>query len=261
MRALYSSATGMMAQQLNLDVIANNLANVNTAGYKKTAAHFQDLLYQSLRTPGAPTGTGGMLPTGSQVGLGVSGGTTSNIFTQGTIQPTGNDYDIAIKGQGFLSVLQPDGTIAYTRDGSLNIDAQGKLVTGEGYAIQPEIIIPPDKTSVTVAPDGTVSVTRAGQNNAEQVGQLKLTRFVNPQGLQSIGGNLLKATAASGDPVDDAPGQNGLGTIIHKSIETANVEVVEEMIKMITIQRAYETNSKAIMAADEMLQGANNIKR
>lgn len=261
MRALYTSATGMMAQQLNLDVISNNLANVNTAGYKKTSAHFQDLLYQSLRTPGAPTGTGGMLPSGSQVGLGVSGGTTNNIFTQGTIQQTGNDYDVAIKGQGFLSVLLPDGTTAYTRDGALNIDAQGKLVTSEGYAIQPEIIIPPDKTSVAIAPDGTVSVTRAGQNNAEQVGQLKLTRFVNPQGLQSLGGNLMKATAASGDPVDDAPGQNGLGTIIHKSIETANVEVVEEMIRMITVQRAYETNSKAIMAADEMLQGANNIKR
>lgn len=261
MRALYTSATGMMAQQLNLDVISNNLANVNTAGYKKTSAHFQDLLYQSLRTPGAPTGTGGMLPTGSQVGLGVSGGTTNSIFTQGTIQATGNDYDIAIKGQGFLSVLLPDGTTAYTRDGALNIDAQGKLVTTEGYAVQPEIIIPPDKTSVTIAPDGTVSVVRAGQTNAEQVGQIKLTRFVNPQGLQSIGGNLLKATPASGDPVDDNPGQNGLGEIIQKSIETANVEVVEEMIKMITVQRAYETNSKAIMAADEMLQGANNIKR
>jgi len=261
MRALYTSASGMSAQQLSLDVIANNLANVNTAGFKKTSAHFQDLLYQSLRTPGAVSGNGGQLPTGAQVGLGVSGGTTSNIFTQGTIQQTGNDYDIAIKGQGFLSVLMPDGSTAYTRDGALNIDAQGKLVTGEGYAIQPEIIIPPDKTSVTIAPDGTVSVTRAGQNNSEQIGQIKLTRFINPQGLQTMGGNLVKPTQASGDPVDDTPGQNGLGTIIHKSIETANVEVVEEMIKMITIQRAYETNSKAIMAADEMLQGANNIKR
>lgn len=261
MRALYTSASGMTAQQLNLDVIANNLANVNTSGYKKTSAHFQDLLYQSLRTPGAGSGAGGTLPTGSQVGLGVTSGTTSNIFTQGTITQTGNDYDVAIKGQGFLSVLLPDGTSAYTRDGSLNIDAQGKLVTGEGYAIQPEIIIPPDKTSVTISPEGAVTVTRAGQNNSEQVGQIKLTRFINPQGLQNLGGNLMKPTGASGDPVDDTPGQNGLGTIIHKSVESANVEVVEEMIRMITVQRAYETNSKAIMAADEMLQGANNIKR
>src|SRR2546423_386705 len=183
MRALYTSATGMMAQQLNLDVIANNLANVNTTGYKKSSAHFQDLLYQNLRVPGAVSGNGSQLPTGAQIGLGVDGGTTSSIFSQGTIQQTGNEYDIAIKGQGFLSVLLPDGTTGYTRDGALNVDSQGRLVTGEGYVVQPEIIIPPDKTTVAIAADGTVSVTRAGQTNSETVGQLKLTRFINPAGL------------------------------------------------------------------------------
>ncbi|HXG24385.1 MAG TPA: flagellar basal-body rod protein FlgG [Chthonomonadales bacterium] len=261
MRALYTSATGMIAQQFNLDVIAHNLANVNTTGFKRTTAHFQDLLYETIRTPGAASGNGGQLPTGAQIGLGVSGGTTSQIFTQGTLQQTGGEFDVAIKGEGFLRVLLPDGTIAYTRDGALNIDAQGRLVTVDGFPIQPEILIPPDKTSVTIAPDGTVSVTRPGQANAEQVGQLQLTRFVNPAGLLNAGGNLYKPTAASGDPVDDAPGQNGLGVILHKMIETANVEIVEEMIRMITVQRAYETNSKAIQAADEMLQGANNLKR
>jgi len=251
----------MMAQQLNLDVVANNLANVNTTGFKRSVAQFQDLLYQSLRIPGAVSGNGGQLPTGTQIGLGVSGGTTRHIFTQGTLQQTGGDYDIAIKGEGFLRVLLPDGTTAYTRDGALNIDAQGRLVTADGYPIQPEIIIPPDKTSIAISPDGTVSVTRPGQTNAEQIGQIQLTRFVNPAGLTSLGSNLLRQSPASGDPVDDTPGQNGLGTLVHRMVETANVEVVEEMIRMITIQRAYESNSKAIQTADEMLQGANSLKR
>lgn len=261
MRALYSSATGMTAQQFNLDVVANNLANVNTIGYKRSSAKFQDLLYQSLRTPGAVSGNGGQLPTGAQVGLGVSGGVTRAMFTQGTLQQTGGDYDIAIKGDGFLRVLLPDGATAYTRDGALNIDSQGRLVTSDGYPVQPEVIIPPDKTSVAISPDGTVSVTRAGQTNAEQVGQLQLTRFINPAGLTNLGDNLYRPTPASGDPVDDTPGQNGLGTLVHKMLESANVEVVEEMIRMITIQRAYESNSKAIQTADEMLQGANSLKR
>jgi flagellar basal-body rod protein FlgG len=261
MRALFTSATGMMAQQLNLDVIANNLANVNTTGYKRTSAHFQDLLYQNLRIPGAVSGNGGQLPTGSQIGLGVSGGTTAHIFTQGVIQQTGADFDLAIKGEGFLKVLLPDGTTGYTRDGALSQDSQGRLVTAEGYPIQPEIIIPPDKTSIAISATGTVSVTRAGQTNAEEIGQIQLTRFVNPAGMMSLGGNIHVPTAASGDPTDDSPGQNGLGTLLHRSIESANVEVVEEMIRMITAQRAYETNSKAITTADEMLQQANNLKR
>lgn len=261
MRALYTSATGMMAQQFNLDIISNNLANVNTGGYKKNTVHFQDLLYQNMRTAGASSSSGGQLPTGSQVGLGVNSGTTSQVYTQGTIQISGNDYDVAIKGDGFLRVLMPDGTTAYTRDGALNVDSTGRLVTAEGSPIQPEIIIPADKTSISIAADGTVSVTRAGQTNSEQIGQIQLTRFMNPSGLQGVGSNLYRNTPASGDPTDDTPGQNGLGTIIHKSLEVANVEVVEEMIRMITVQRAYETNSKAIQTADEMLANANNLKR
>lgn len=261
MRALSTSATGMTAQQLNLDVIANNLANVNTYGYKKSAAHFQDLLYQNLRTPGSSVGNGGQLPSGTQVGLGVNVGATSRIFTQGTLQSTGSEYNVAIKGDGFFKILLPDGSTSFTRDGALDIDGQGRLVTSEGYPIQPEVIVPQDKQTITISPDGTVSVTRAGQSNSEDIGKLTLTRFVNPAGLQQLGGNLYQPTAASGDPVEGQPGQNGLGTMQHKMIETANVEVVEEMIRMITVQRAYETNSKAVQTADEMLQGANNLKR
>lgn len=261
MRALFTSASGMLAQQTNLDVIANNLANVNTTGFKRTAAHFQDLLYQSLRTPGSLSGNGGQLPSGSQVGLGVSSGTTGAVFNQGTIQNTGQETDIAIKGDGFFKVLLPDGTSAYTRDGSLTLDSTGKLVTQEGYPVQPEIVIPQDKAQITIAGDGTVSVTRAGQTNADQIGDIKLTRFTNPGGLLRIGGNLYQQTAASGAPLEGTPGQSGNGTLLQKSIEASNVEVVEEMIRMITIQRAYETNSKAVQSADEMLQGANALKR
>lgn len=262
MRALYTSATGMMAQQLNLDVIANNLANVNTNGYKRTSLHFQDLFYQNLRIPGALAANGGQLPTGTQVGLGVTPGTTTRSFTQGTIQMTGNEFDLAIKGEGFLRVLLPDGTTAYTRDGALSVDSQGRLVTADGFVIQPEILIPPDKTSLSIAADsGVVSVTRQGQTNAEQVGQIQLTRFVNPGGLLAVGNNLFQPTAASGDPVNGTPGQQGLGTLVHKAIEMPNVELVEEMIRLIMAQRAYETNSKAIQTSDEMLQGANNLKR
>ena len=261
MRALYTSATGMMAQQFNLDVIANNLANVNTTGFKRATAQFQDLLYQNIQLPGALLASGGQIPGGAQVGLGVGSGRTSQVFNQGTMQLTSGDYDVAIKGDGFLKVLVPDGSTAYTRDGGLLADAQGRLVTQQGYVVQPEITVPTEHESVSIAPDGTVTVKIPGQTNAQQVGQLQLTRFPNPAGLERLGNNLVRPTAASGDPVDDTPGTNGLGTIIHHSIESANVEVVEEMIRMITVQRAYETNSKAIMAADEMLQGANNIKR
>jgi flagellar basal-body rod protein FlgG len=261
MRALFTSASGMTAQQFNLDVIANNLANVNTAGYKRTSAHFQDLLYQSMRTPGSQAAGGGQLPTGMQVGLGVSVGSTNQIYTQGGFQPSGSDYHMAIKGDGFFRVLMPDGTTSYTRDGAFTIDSQGRLVTGDGYPIQPEVLVPGDKTSMNILPDGTVTVMRAGQNTAEQIGQVQLTRFINPGGLISQGGNLLKPSPASGDPVDDTPGLNGMGTIVHKNLEMPNVEVVEEMIRMIVVQRAYETNSKAITASDEMLQQANNLKR
>jgi flagellar basal-body rod protein FlgG len=251
----------MMAQQFNLDVVAHNLANLNTPGFKRNTAHFQDLMYQQLRLPGANSGSGGQLPTGAQVGLGVNAGTTTQVFTPGTIQHTGSDYDIAIKGDGFLSVQMPDGSISFTRDGGLTLDVQGRLVNADGYPIQPEILIPQDKTVVSVSPDGRVSVLRQGSNTPEEIGQITLTRFINPAGLLNMGGNLFKPTAASGEPQTGEPGQNGNGTIIEKSIEMPNVEVVEELIKMITLQRAYETNSKSVQAADEMLQGANNLKR
>ncbi len=260
MRALYTAASGMTANQFNLDIIANNLANVNTHGFKKNTAHFSDLLYQNLRMPGQQLAGGGTLPTGSQVGLGVSTGSTSQIFTQGSLQTTGNETDIAIQGDGFFKVITPNGA-AYTRDGSFSIDPTGKIVTADGYPLEPEIIVPADKETVSITEDGTVSVTRAGQVTADTIGNIKVTRFVNPAGLISIGNNLFKQSSASGDPVDETPGQNGAGTIVQKALEMPNVEIVEEMVKMITAQRAYETNSKAIVASDEMLQQANNVKR
>ncbi len=261
LRALFTSATGLAAQQLNLDVVANNLANASTTGFKRSRAEFQDLVYQELRQPGSQTGTNSVLPTGSQVGLGVTAGTTSASFTQGTIQNTGNDYDIAIKGDGFFKVLLPDGTNAYTRTGSLAIDGTGKLVTSEGYAVQPEVIIPPDKTNVSISADGQVSVTRPGQAAPQAVGQLSLTKFVNPSGLRALGGNLFGPSAASGQATDGNPGTQGLGTLLHKSVEASNVDIVEEMVRMVILQRAYDTNSKVIQAADEMLSTTNSIKR
>lgn len=260
MRALSTSATGMVAQQFNLNVVANNLANVNTQGFKRQIAHFQDLLYQNIRIPGG-TGAGGtMVPNGTQIGLGVSSGTTTQVFTQGTFQLTDNDFDMAISGEGFFRVLMPDGTTAYTRDGALGIDGQGRLVTQEGYPIQPEIIVPPDRTSFNIAPDGTVMVSRPGQPN-EAIGRIELTRFTNPAGLVRLGGNLYVPTPAAGDAVNGPPGENGIGSIKHKFLEMPNLEVIEEMIRLITIQRAFESNSKAVQTADEMLQTANNLKR
>ncbi len=261
MRALYTSATGMVAQQFSLDVIANNLANVNTNGFKRSTAHFRDLMYQTLAAPGAPNSTGGQLPTGSQVGLGVDRGTTHQIYSQGTFQTTGGDYDVAIQGSGFIKVELPDGNFAYSRDGALTIDSTGRLVTSDGYVVKPEVLIPGDKLTVTVSPDGVVSVTRPGQANSEEAGRIKLTRFTNPYGMEQLGNNLFRKTDAAGEETEDTPGQNGLGNLMHKALESGNVEVVEELIRMITIQRAYETNSKAIQTADEMLQGANNLKR
>jgi flagellar basal-body rod protein FlgG len=260
MRALYTAASGMTANQFNLDIIANNLANINTHGFKRNTAHFSDLLYQNLRLPGQQLAGGSTLPTGTQVGLGVGTGSTSQIFTQGAVQTTGNETDLAISGDGFFKVITPNGA-AYTRDGSFGIDPTGKIVTADGYPIEPEIIVPPDKESISITADGTVAVKRTGQVTPETIGNIKLTRFINPAGLISLGGNLFQQSAASGDPIDETPGQNGAGTLIQKALEMPNVEIVEEMVKMITAQRAYETNSKAIVASDEMLQQANNVKR
>lgn len=260
-RSLFTSATGLRAQQLNLDVIANNLANVSTNGFKRSRADFQDLVYQTLREPGSKTGDNSMLPTGAQVGLGVSAGTTSTVFTQGTLMNTGGDYDVAIKGDGYFRVLMPDGTTAYTRSGSFNIDGTGKLVTSEGYPVQPEIVIPANKASISIGGDVQVSVTLPGQQNAQAVGTIQVTTFLNSSGLRAIGGNLFKPTEASGQPQDANPGTQGSGTLLHKAVEASNVDVVEEMVRMIILQRAYDTNSKVIQAADDMMNTTNNIKR
>jgi flagellar basal-body rod protein FlgG len=260
-RSLFTSASGLRAQQLNLDVIANNLANVSTTGFKRSRADFQDLVYQNLREPGSQTGPNSMLPTGAQIGLGVSAGTTTTLNTQGTLQNTGGQYDVAIRGEGFFRVQLPDGTLAYTRSGAFNIDGNGRMVTSEGYAVQPEIIIPANKASVSIGQDGQVSVTLPGQTNAQQVGTIQVSTFLNPSGLRAIGGNLFQPTAASGQPQDGNPGTQGGGTLLHQAVESSNVDIVEEMVRMIILQRAYDTNSKVIQASDDMLNTTNGIKR
>ncbi|HEY3269342.1 MAG TPA: flagellar basal-body rod protein FlgG [Armatimonadota bacterium] len=261
MRALYTSATGMMAQQLNMDVVANNLANVNTTGFKRSRVDFQDLLYQNTREAGTTVAKGATVPTGAQTGLGVRPGAIQKMYGQGDLEQTDNPLDVTIEGDGFFQVLQPDGTTAYTRDGTLKMDATGKLVTSDGYALQPEITIPSEAKTISIGSDGTVSVTMPGQSQPQQLGQLQIARFLNPAGLNSIGRNLALPTAASGDPNVGTPGLNGFGTLAQGMIERSNVKVVEEMVNMIVAQRAYEVNSKAITTSDEMLGMANGLKR
>jgi flagellar basal-body rod protein FlgG len=260
-RALYTSSTGMEAQQLDLDTIANNLANVNTSGFKRSRVDFQDLLYQTFRPAGASVAQGNTSPTGIQVGLGVRPAATQKIFSQGDFQLTENPLDVVIEGDGFFQVTRPDGTTAYTRSGSFKKDATGRLVTSDGYFVSPSVTLPTDATSVTIGADGTVSVTSAGQAAATQVGQLQIARFANPAGLSSIGRSLFMNTTASGDAIVGTPGQNGNGTLAQGFIEMSNVKVVEEMVNMITSQRAYEASSKAIQTADEMLGISNNLRR
>jgi len=259
MRALYTSATGMNAQQLNMDVIANNLANVNTAGFKHSRADFQDLLYQEMRPAGTTVAQGAQSPTGLEVGLGVKPGATETMFQQGTFQETGNNLDVAIEGQGFYKVLLPDGTPGYTRDGSFKRDSQGKMVNSDGFAVQPEITIPADAADVSIGKDGTVSVNRG--KGPEEIGKISLTRFANPAGLAHLGGNNFRETAASGTGTDGVAGQEGFGTLAQGTLEMSNVQIVQEMVNMITAQRAYEVNSKAIQTADEMLSTANQLRR
>lgn len=261
MRGLYTAASGMTAQQMNIDIIANNLANVNTTGFKRSRADFQDLVYQTMWAAGSATGEGARVPTGIQIGLGVRPAAVQKIFTSGDFKQTGNSLDIAIQGDGFLAVIMPDGSTAYTRDGSLKIDDQGRLVNSDGYALEPEIAIPANAESITIGPDGTVTVKVAGQTDPVQAGRLQLSRFANPAGLNAIGGNLFIVSPASGAAVTGNPGSDGLGRIAQNTLEMSNVSVVEEMVSMIVAQRAYETNSKAIQAADEMLQMANQLRR
>jgi flagellar basal-body rod protein FlgG len=254
MRSLWISKTGLEAQQTNMDVISNNLANVSTNGFKRGRAVFEDLLYQTLRQPGAQSSQQTQLPTGLQLGTGVRPVATERIFTQGNLQLTSNPLDMAINGQGFFQVLLPDGTTAYTRDGQFHSDSQGALVTSGGYHVQPAITIPANSLSVTVARDGTVSVTRAGSTTPTTVGTIQLVNFVNPAGLQSMGENMYLETAASGTANTNTPGTNGLGLLQQSYVETSNVNVVEELVNMIQTQRAYEINSKSIQTADQMLQ-------
>lgn len=253
-RSLWISKTGMEAQQTQLDTIANNLANVSTNGFKREHVVFEDLIYQNLRQAGANSSEQTQLPTGLQVGLGTHAIATARNFSQGNLQQTTNNLDVAVKGQGFFQVQLPDGTTAYTRDGSFQVDSNGQLVTNNGYTVQPGITIPAQAQSITIAPDGTVSVTLPGQATAQSIGQLQLANFVNPAGLEPKGGNLFAETTASGTPNTSAPGSNGAGTLQQGFVETSNVNVVEELVSMIQTQRAYEMNSKAIQTSDQMLQ-------
>lgn len=259
-RSLHIAATGMQAQEAQLDSISNNLANANTVGYKKSRADFQDLVYQTVTGAGTQTSATTAAPTGLQVGSGVRMVATTRLFQQGALQNTGNPLDLAVEGNGFFVVQQPDGTPAYTRAGNLKTDAQGRLVTAEGMPLDPPLIIPPDATGVTIAADGIVTATTKLSAQPSQLGQIQLASFINPAGLSAGGHNLLMATAASGDAQVGQPGSDGRGTLLQNTIEHANVEVVEEMIGLIAAQRAYDVNTKVITAADEMLRSATQLK-
>jgi len=254
-QAMWISKTGLEAQQTRMAVISNNLANVNTTGFKKTRAIFEDLLYQNVRQVGAQSSQDTVLPTGLQIGTGVRTVATEKAHTQGTLQQTGQSLDMAVSGRGFLQVLRPDGEISYTRDGSFKLDSTGQLVTSGGYPLEPSITIPSDALSVTIGVDGTVSVLQPGSGTPSQVGNITLADFVNPTGLDPIGENQFRESLSSGSPTVETPGQSGIGLISQGALETSNVNVVEEMVSMIETQRAYEMNSKAISTSDQMMQG------
>ena len=256
--ALWAAKTGLDAQQTRMAVVSNNLANVNTTGFKKSRAVFEDLLYQNVRQVGAATSQDTEAPSGMSLGTGVRVVATEKTYTQGNLNQTGNSLDLAINGRGFFQILLPDGTLAYSRAGDFQLSSQGQLVTSSGYVVQPGINIPQGAQSVTVGADGVVSVQLAGQSAPTQVGTLQLVDFVNPTGLQARGENLLLETAASGTAQPGSPGQSGLGTLEQGAIESSNVNVVEEMVNMIETQRAYEMNTKAIQTTDQMLQYLSN---
>lgn len=260
-RSLFVAATGMEAQKLNIDVIANNLANVNTVGYKKSRADFQELIYQNVKTSGATSAEGSQIPSGIQVGLGVKPVAVQKLFMQGDFTQTGNQLDLVMEGDGFFQILLPDGTRAYSRSGAFKLDSDGRIVNSDGYPLEPAISIPVDTTSITVSSDGKVSVSQPGSTTPTEIGQIELARFINPGGLKSLGKSLYINTGSSGDATTANPGSEGLGTIAQGFIEMSNVNVVEEMVNMIVSQRAYEISSKAVQASDDMLQIANNLKR
>ncbi|MCK9530849.1 MAG: flagellar basal-body rod protein FlgG [Gammaproteobacteria bacterium] len=255
--ALWIAKTGLEAQQTRLGVVSNNLANVNTTGFKRDRAVFEDLLYQTVRQPGAQTSQDTTLPSGLMRGTGVRTVATEKLHTQGNLVQTDNSLDAAIQGRGFFQILRPDGTLAYSRDGSFKLDAQGQLVTSNGYLVQPGLTVPDNAQSITIGVDGIVSVTTPGQAAPTEIGTLQLADFINPAGLQPIGENLYLETGSSGAPALGNPGLEGLGTIIQGALESSNVNVVEEMVNMIETQRAYEINSKAVATSDQMLQFLN----
>ncbi|HEY3497362.1 MAG TPA: flagellar basal-body rod protein FlgG [Polyangiaceae bacterium] len=259
-RSLHIASTGMSAQETHLEGVANNISNANTVGYKRQRVEFQDLLYQNVREAGAATGPNTTNPTGLQVGTGVRVVGTSRAFEQGALENTGNPLDVAIEGNGFFVVQQSDGTPAYTRAGTLQADGDGRIVTNEGLPLDPPITIPAGATGLSVAADGTVSVTMSGETDPTDVGQIMIATFVNPAGLKAIGHNLFTETPASGEPQQGAPAEDGRGALLQGSFERSNVDIVAEMIGMISAQRAYEINSKVITTADEMLRAASQLK-
>lgn len=261
LRALHTAASGMEAQQLNIDTIAHNLANINTSGYKLRRAQFQDLLYQNLRQAGAANTATTDIPVGLQVGLGTKPVATEIIFTQGDFSSTDNPLDLVIQGQGFFQIRLANGEIAYTRNGNFHLNRDGNIVTSDGDLLEPQITIPTDQTGITIGADGTVSVQQPGQSQPQQVGRIELALFQNPAGLQTAGKSLFFPTQASGEAITGTPGENGLGSLLSCFVEQSNVSVVEEMVNMIVSQRAYEANSKVIRTADEMFQQANNVVR
>jgi len=261
LRSLWIAASGMQSQQMNIDVCANNLANVNTAGFKRSRVDFQDLMYQTIKLPGTVAGAGNVIPVGMQLGQGCRPVAVQKLFVQGDYKQTGNELDLAIEGTGFFQVTLPDGETAYTRSGAFKKDSEGRLCTSDGYPLSPAITIPEDATKVSVETDGTVSVLQAGASSPTQVGTIELAAFVNPAGLVAQGKNLYIPSDASGTAITGEPGASGMGTIAQGYIEMSNVSVVEEMVNMIVGQRAYEVNSKAIQTADDMLHMANNLKR
>jgi len=261
LRALTTAATGMMAQQMNIDVISNNIANVNTNGFKKSKVEFQNLLSQTLKAPGAQISQGTFQPIGTQIGLGTKASGTAQSFDTGIFKQTGGKLDLAVEGNGFFQVQLDDGTYAYTRDGGFKMDATGQLTTTDGFIIQPQITIPEDATEINITPDGRVSVKTPGNANHTEVGTLELAKFVNPAGLISIGKNLYTETSASGNAQQGVPGQDGFGSIQQGFVEGSNVQTVEELINLIEAERAFESNSKIITTANNMLQTTNQIVR
>jgi flagellar basal-body rod protein FlgG len=259
--SMFIAATGMEAQRLNIDVISNNLANVNTTGFKRSRADFQEMMYQSLSDAGAASADGTILPTGIQVGLGVEAAAVQKIFKQGDFASTENPLDLVVEGNGFFQILTPEGEVAYTRAGAFKLDSEGNIVTSNGYAMEPAITIPANSLNITITTDGTVSVLQAGSSSPVEVGQIELAQFTNPGGLTSIGKSLFVTNESSGEATTGAPNAEGFGSLNQGFLELSNVNVVEEMVNMIVSQRAYELNSKVVQTSDEMLQLANNIKR